>query len=74
MLFCKSDGILFSPFDLQSTWTPSELVVHLQTLGHDAATPTNKTRPNIAAINNCILSRQSTNTKAKQIKKKHLYK
>ena len=49
---------------MQSTKSPSETVVQLQTLGHDAATPTNTTSPNIAVINNCILSRQSTNTKA----------
>ena len=62
MLFGKSVGIPFSPLLEQSTVTPSEVSVQLQTLGHDDATPTSKITANVAVIRNCILRRQSTNT------------
>ena len=63
MLYGKSVGMPPSPLLEQSTVTPSEVSVQLQTLGHDDATPTSKIRANVAVIRNCILRRQSTNTK-----------
>ena len=62
MLFGKSVGIPFSRLLEQSTVTPSEVSVQLQTLGHDDATPTSKITANVAVIRNRILRRQSTNT------------
>jgi len=59
----KSVGILSSPLPEQSTVTPFEVSVQLQTLGHDDATPTSKMTTTIAVLRNCILRRQSTNTK-----------
>ena len=61
MLFGKSVGIPSSPLPEQSTLTPSEVSVQLQTLGHDDATPTRKITENSVVIRNSILSRQSTN-------------
>ena len=63
MLLGKSVGILSSPLLEQSTVTPSELSVHLQTLGQDDTTPTNKITATIAVIRICILRCQSTNIK-----------
>ena len=63
MLSGKSVGILSSPLLEQSTVTPSEVSVQLQTLGHDDATPTSKITTTIAVIRNCIVRLQSTNTK-----------
>jgi hypothetical protein len=63
VLFGKSVGIPFSPLLEHSTVAPSEVSVQLQTLGHDDATPTSKITANVAVIRNCILRRQSTNTK-----------
>jgi hypothetical protein len=63
VLIGKSVGILSSPLLEQSTLTPFELLVQLQTLGHDDTTPTNKITATIAVIRNCILRSQSTNTK-----------
>ena len=63
MLLGKSVGILSSPLLEQSTLTPSELSVQLQTLGQDDTTPTNKITTTIAVIRNCILRCQSTNIK-----------
>jgi hypothetical protein len=62
VLFGKSVGIPSSPLPEQSTVTPSEVSVQLQTLGQDDATPTSKITANVAVIRNCILRRQSTNT------------
>ena len=62
MLFGKSVGILSNPLPKQSTVTPSEVSVQLQTVGHDDATPTSKITANVVVIRNCILRRQSTNT------------
>jgi len=59
----KSVGILSSPLLAQSTVTPSEMSVQLQTLGHDDATPTSTITTTIDVLRNCILRRQSTNTK-----------
>jgi hypothetical protein len=59
----KSVGILSNPLLEQSTLTPFELIVQLQTLGQDDTTPTNKVTATIAVIRNCILRSQSTNTK-----------
>jgi hypothetical protein len=63
VLLGKSGGILYSPLLLQYRTTPSEVSVQLQTLGHDDATPTSKITATIAVIRNCMLRRQSTNTK-----------
>ena len=63
MLLGKSGGILSSPLLLQSTSTPTEWFEQLQTLGHDDATPISKITTTIAVIRNCMLRRQSTNTK-----------
>ena len=63
MLFGKSVGIPSSSLPEQLTLTPSEVSVQLQTLGHDDVTPTSKITANVAVIRNCILLRQSTNTK-----------
>ena len=63
MLLGKSVGILSSSLLLQSTLTPTEWFEQLQTLGHDDATATSKITANIAVIRNCMLRRQSTNTK-----------
>ena len=63
MLIGKSGGILYSPLLLQKRTTPSEVSVQLQTLGQDDATPTSKITAHIAVIRNCMLRRQSTNTK-----------
>jgi hypothetical protein len=48
---------------LQSTATPREASVHLQTLGHDEATPTSKITANVVVIRNCILLFQSAKIK-----------
>ena len=63
MLIGKYGGILFSLLLLQSTSTPTEVSVQLQTLGHDDVTPTSTITANAAVIRNCMLRRQSTNTK-----------
>ena len=63
MLSGKSVGILSSTLPEQSTVTPSEVSVHLQTLGHEYTTPTSKLTTTIAVLRNCILRRQSTNIK-----------
>ena len=60
--------MLSSPLLEQLTWTPFkvapfELLVQLQTLGHDDATPTSRITATIAVIRNCILCHQSTNIK-----------
>ena len=63
MLFGKAVGIPPNPLPEQLTTAPRRVSVQLQTLGHDDATPTSKTTANVAVIKNCILRRQSTNTK-----------
>jgi hypothetical protein len=63
VLLGKSGGILSSLLLVQLTLTPSEVSIQLQTLGHDDATPTSRITATITVIRNCILHRQSTNTK-----------
>ena len=63
MLSGKSVGILSSSLPEQSTVNPDQVLVQLQTLGHDDTTPTSKLTITIAVLRNCILRRQSTNTK-----------
>ena len=62
MLLGNSIGIISSPLLEQSTLTLFELLVQLQTLGHDDAIPTSRITATIAVIRHCILHRQSTNT------------
>jgi hypothetical protein len=62
VLLGNSIGILSSPLLEQSTLTLFELLVQLQTLGHDDATPTSRITATITVIRHCILCRESTNT------------
>ena len=67
MLSGKSVGILSSPLLEQSTVGQYERSKQLQTLGHDDATPTRKITTTVAVIGNCMLRRNSTNTKTECI-------
>ena len=67
MLLGKSVGILPSPLTEHAARSPYILLVQLQKLGHDDATPTSKITTTVVAIRNCMLCRKSTNTKTECI-------
>ena len=67
MLSGKYVGILSSPLLEQSTVRLYEGPEQIQTLGHDDATPTRKITTTVAVIRNCMLRRNSTNTKTECI-------
>ena len=67
MLLGKSVGILSSLLLEQLTAGSPNWLKQRHTLGHDDATPTSKITPTIAVIRNCMLRRNSTNTKTECI-------